>query len=459
MLFRRCWPLRSWTSAAERRATIAAPGDGFERSLAPICSVFQAFLTDGDAARLLRVSRGACALLRHFTFRAHAFQPSTSLQLRRCLALYDRLGLCITRLCLPCDFNEPLLDGSTGRPLLPASLVALALGQAEPDDWATSMMADMSRLLSLDSEDEGGRQQQQPADAEGEYEGLLRRVDARTSWRLRPYCAVYSDYSLAIPPGALPAGLRCLQLNDWHEPALQEGSIPASVTVLQAGRRYTQRLSLLGPSITTLLLDDIGSRALSPGELSPSLRWLHVGHCSPALQVGSLPPRLKGLDLRLPKHHAPIRAGVIPRSVTHLRFDGFQQPLQQGLLPDGLQHLHLGSTFDYPIPPHALPTSLRELILSDGYRQPLLPGSLPDGLQLLQLPRRWYRPAIAPGVIPPSVRLILFPTLYSTRLLVGGVPSTVRWVRFPRYYEWVVAERLSPHTEVVWSGPVRERAR
>ena len=408
--------------------------------------VLQSFLTDGDAARALPVSRGfTIALLRRFTFHSHVFRPPSTPHLHSCLALYSKFDLRITRLSLPKDFNSALLEEGTGRPLLPASLIALAMGAGDPSRSADSMFNDLSNLLST------GEMRQHPAEAKGEYYALARRVDAGSSWRLRPYREVYSTFRGAIPPGALPLGLRFLQLNDWHEPQLMEGSIPPTVTFIQLGRHFTQPLSLLPPSLTHLLLKPPISRPIAAGEWPTSLRWLYLGQgFQQPLEAGSLPQQLLGLDMGQALIHVPIVPGLIPNSVTHLRLtQTFDQPLQ-GLLPDGLQHLHLGYNHKQPITPHLLPSSLVELVLSHCYQLPLVPGSLPDGLQLLQLPEDSWEHPLQPGVIPPSVVLVLFPKRYATQLVVGAIPPSVRFVRLPRSY-WDKVEGLIPHsTHVEW---------
>jgi hypothetical protein len=418
-------------------------------SLSPVSTVVHAFLTDADGARGMQVSRAfTAALLCGFTFNAHVFRPASTPQLKNCLALYSRYGLRITRLCLPKDFNEPLLEEGTGRPLLPESLIALTMGAGDASLAADSMFNDLHNLLTT------GEIRQHSATTDGEYSALLRRVDPASSWQLRPYSAVYSRFRGGIPPGALPQRLRCLQFNDWYEPVLQQGSIPPSVTFLQLGRDYTQPLSLLGASLTTLLLKPNISGPFTAGDLPSSLRWLYLGqNFHQPLDVGALPPQLQGLDMGQPLSLPLLSPGAIPNSVTHLRFcKTFNQPLD-GLLPDNLQHLNLGWNYNHPITQNLLPSSLRELTMSFCYQRPLMPGSLPDGLQLLQLPDQMYAQPIRPGVIPPSVVLVVFPKEYSEELLMGAVPPSARWVRLPRSYEGKVEGRLSPGTEVVWFDP------
>ena len=49
--------------------------------------------------------------------------------LRRTAALFDSFHIRILCDCLAADWNEPFVDNDTGRSLLPASLLALSIGQ------------------------------------------------------------------------------------------------------------------------------------------------------------------------------------------------------------------------------------------------------------------------------------------------------------------------------------------
>ena len=105
-------------------------------ALAPIRALFQLFLTDEEAGRLMRVGRSfVSAVLLGFRIRGHVFCAESPDHLRR-LAVYERYGLLISCMQLAALFRDPLVDES-GRSLLPSSLIALALGYQEP--WSRDM--------------------------------------------------------------------------------------------------------------------------------------------------------------------------------------------------------------------------------------------------------------------------------------------------------------------------------
>lgn len=61
-------------------------------------------------------------------------RPATSVEMYRTLAFYAKHGILVTRLSLPFEFNEPLLD-EHGKSILPSSLIALALGPVREEKY------------------------------------------------------------------------------------------------------------------------------------------------------------------------------------------------------------------------------------------------------------------------------------------------------------------------------------
>ena len=55
-------------------------------------------------------------------------------EVRCSLAFYASCGVRITRMCLPEAWNEALVDSESGLSVLPASLLALSLGQIDTDE-------------------------------------------------------------------------------------------------------------------------------------------------------------------------------------------------------------------------------------------------------------------------------------------------------------------------------------
>ena len=277
--------------------------------LGPVHRCLHPFLDDGDAARVLRVSRSvAMALLSGYAFASHVFHPSSAAHVQQTTALYERYGLRVTRMSLPYDFQEPLQEerksnddgmGASAparRSILPSSLVALVMGEVDPSRSANSLFPNIPALTSIGEL----RVDTAPlADGDDEYQRLLHRVDHRTSWRLEPYASACGEFQRCIPPGALPQGLRFLQLpHDFSEP-LERGSIPSSVTFLQFGYHWKRRIGrgVLPSSLTHLLLGYGATEPFRPGELPSSLLQLHLGGYNVELEEGTLPSSLRCLDM------------------------------------------------------------------------------------------------------------------------------------------------------------------
>ena len=426
--------------------------------LQPVRGCLHPFLSAADAARLMQASRfTAVTLLSGYAFvdRVFAYEHDTVDDVKRSLAFYARYHIRILRMCLPADWDEPLIDQETGQSLLPASLVALTIGQSRGLSVAHAAFDDSG------SEQEGENgEKEEHTDEEADFYRRVRPVDTDghdegTAWDVLQFGACDGRFNLPIPPGALPSGLRFLQFGTHFNQKLQVGSIPDSVQVLQFGECFNQavRIAHLPASLTHLVLGHF-SYPLRPGMLPAGLRRLHSGIGQMVLP-GALPAQLQHLSLGV-MFDQSLDNTLIPLSVTHLRFGvRFNQPLQLGSIPHALVHLNLGFYFDHPLLPGVLPTSLRELVLSVSFNQPLQPGSLPDGLNVLAFSVSYnnqskFQQQLQPGVIPTSVTVVSMGKQYGAALVAGGVPSSVRWLRLPASFAGEdLSGVLSPSTRVV----------
>ena len=425
--------------------------------LQPVRFCLHTFLSADDAARLMRASRSITAsLLSGYAFVDHAFtfHACSVTDVKRSIAFYARYHMRIVRMCLPAKWNEPLVDDATGRAVLPASLVALALGGTSPYERYRS-------LANAPIDESGGNDE-----SEQRYEESYRRVRPHGApmfraepWQVLEYAVCMGAFNQPIPPGALPHGLRWLQLGDSFNQPLQVGSIPETVETLQFGMHFDQLLHVgqLPASLTHLVFGRDYDQPLQLDVLPAGLKRLHLGASYRApLQPGTLPPQLQQLSCgyRYTRRRTPrLVPGDIPPSVTHLRLsDDFGQPLQEGIIPHGVAHLNLGYGFNQPLPPGMLPTSLRELVLSPQFDQALHPGSLPDGLEVLAFRKRGkFQQTLQPDVIPASVVAISMSKDYNAEVVTGGIPATVQWLRLSnRYDEKSLRAMLSPATHVVW---------
>lgn len=278
----------------------------------PVRHSFQAFLSDAEAARLMRVGRTATvSLLSGYIFSQHVFRPESASRLSRMTALYAQWDMRITRMCLPLHWDGPLTDENSGVSLLPGTLDALALGWVPESDQSTSMFA---QLASLASTGDVTADETDARDSENCH-ALLRRVQPKSSWRLTPYSNAHGGYhAQPIPAGAIPHGVRFLQLSYHYNQPLLPGVIPATVRFLQCGHGFSQTLGegSLPVGLTDLILGDSFTAQLLPGALPSSLRRLRLGALNQPFHC--LPPHLQRLDmgLRYNQPLPPLRAACLP---------------------------------------------------------------------------------------------------------------------------------------------------
>lgn len=425
------------------------PGRCLLPLLQPVRHCLHAFLSAAAAAQLMRASRSiAASLLADYAVVDHRFTCLTIADVKRKTAFYGRYRMRIARLCLPLDWREPLIDSTTGLSCLPPSLTALSLGPVT-----------LYRLRGWVAEallDEGS----EASECEIELCRYIRAIELQrgidAAWGPGHQCgAACGHFNQPIPPGALPSGLRIVQLGGHFNQPLHPRSIPDGVEVLQLSTNYTRRLEVghLPASITQLMLGRNFNHPLPPGALPAGLKQLQLCfNYNQPIAPGVLPAQLQKLSLGH-DYNQPLLPGLIPASVTHLCLSYcYNQPLQSGSIPHGAVCLQLGVSFNQPLPPGVLPTSLRVLLLHHCYSQPLLPGSLPEGLDIFAFSRKsGYQQALQPGVIPASVSVVSLGKAYKQELLAGAIPATVRWLRLPRSHaERDLSGVLSPSTTIVW---------
>ncbi|KAN0032612.1 hypothetical protein ACTFIV_006519 [Dictyostelium citrinum] len=80
-----------------------------------------------------------------------------------------------------------------------------------------------------------------------------------------------------------------------------------------------------------------------------------------------------------------IEGSAIPANVKHcLLLDGFNQPLEPGLLAPSITHLHIGK-IKTPLLVGSIPNGVTDLFLHDGFSQPVNQGIIPPSVQNLYL--------------------------------------------------------------------------
>ena len=440
-------------------------------ALRPVLSLFHPFLTDADAARLLRTSHtAALALLPGYTFTRHIFQPADLASLRRLRDLSLTYSLRVTQLALPEQMKELVFDPTSPGPSpIPPFVTALTFApfsRGRSSQLAEPSWADFSAAAS-----------------DWQNTNPWSLPDFR-SWsqvrgpQWRPRCQLLppSDFLLllpsffsyvdapdwgincSLPPGLLPEGLKALRVNDAFNMPLLPGSLPSTLTFLHLGLRYNQRLQpgVLPDQLVHLTVGSKYVHPLHPGVLPASLErlalWNSLRH---PLEVGELPLHLKVLDINGFFDHQ-LLPGVLPLSLLFLGLYDFHQPFLPNVLPPSLVELRLGQRYNHTFAPGVLPSSLRALSLGGGYGESLQPGSLPEGLLFLRFAQRGNRqlPRLQVGSLPSTLLSLDLNDHYMEQLPSGVLPSSLRWIRLGKcwYRDGGVEVVLPPHAEVEWYG-------
>ena len=442
-------------------------------ALHPLLTLFQPFLDDDDAARLLRTSRtAALALLPGYTFTSHIFQPTSlaSLLFLRRLCLTYRLR--ITQLDLPASLRTLTFNAASPRfSPIPASVTALSLCY-HPVDSSPRWAAFSAAAADWPDREPWRLPDPHPSPlwfgAQGKgWQLTLASTSEQFDYLDCPipcFADPIGDLDCPLPPGLLHEGLRLLRFNSGYNHPLQPGSLPSSLTFLQLGAMFDQPLApgILPASLRCLsMVAGHYHHRLVQGSLPASLERLSLWHWSQPLEVEVLPPRLKTLHLHGFNH--PLERHVLPLSLLFLSLDSFSKDIRPGHLPPSLVELRLGwrpspvehrpGRFHRPLHAGALPASLRRLTMSNGLHQRLQLRSLPEGLLFFRFNCQWpaSQPPLQPGVLPSTLLGIDFANFYHHPLPAGVVPSAVQWIRLSsRYRDERIEAVLSPYTEVRW---------
>ena len=309
-----------------------------------------------------------------------------------------------------------------------------------------------------------------------------------------------SFWNDALEPGWLPASLRELRLGYMYNRNFLPGSLPQALRKLTTGHCFSSTLEYLPASLEILELGSMYDQPVNFG-LPRGLRRLVFGPAFsfsltnpdlPHLEdlvlgyqwrhpVSSewLPSSLRSLTLKALDYfsednvclentnieHLVIRhliadrlvTSTLPRGLISLVIqkakgpvDGLPETLQDfslgqnegtfpclppGLkrlklscydgplhLPPALEHLCLGVTFNSPLPP--LPMGLRELFFVTSFNQPIAPGVLPPSLRVLVLSSRYNRKLS--GVLPQGLRKLVLGPAFGAVFVDNDLPSSLR---------------------------------
>jgi hypothetical protein len=208
------------------------------------------------------------------------------------------------------------------------------------------------------------------------------------------------NFTDIIQPGALPPGLKSLELDSQYNRPIVPGGLPDGLETLKLGMAFNQ--------------------PIVPGTLPTGLKSLT---CGPImyypLVAGSLPANLQRLHMSWSRRS--IEPGILPSGLKHLHVgDSSRIAIKAGILPTGLETLEFGHN-GAPFEVGALPPNLRELHLGNDYQAPIVAGSLPPQLETLGFGR--FSHAIAPGALPPSLKTLHIQEKYNHVFGVGEVPA------------------------------------
>ena len=211
---------------------------------------------------------------------------------------------------------------------------------------------------------------------------------------------------------ALPDGLKNLYMGEDFDLSLSESLLPAGLEELSLGIEFDFTASCVRwPSQLKRLY--VGSQSLFdpyfisvtlPMELPPQLELLRFWeYFNLPLTVFAWPPTLKVLDLGDEFDHPIGEAGNVP------------------LLPDGLEELRVGTSFNHGIENVRLPIGLKRLIIDKGnwrLNQGLAGVMWPPGLEELNLGNMFNQP-LQDTTFPETLRKLSLGDRYSHSL--GGV--------------------------------------
>ena len=254
-----------------------------------------------------------------------------------------------------------------------------------------------------------------------------------------------SGFTDPIRRGCLPASLTMLIIEGRdYNCSISDGALPNSITDLTlAAPMKTISCNTLPASLTSLRIGVSFRQELTRGFLPNSLTRLQIYNDNEGaprrLQSGVLPNSLRYL-IGFP--NCPVADVICSLAITHLRFDSsFNQPLLPGMLSSSLRELEMGYNFNKPLvenvlPPalilklsfnfnqpisaEVLPESLTELTFSGRFNQSLLAGVLPSSLRILRFGGEYFNQPIADDVLPATLQRLVLLHQYNHPLPVGS---------------------------------------
>ncbi|EAL65088.1 hypothetical protein DDB_G0284637 [Dictyostelium discoideum AX4] len=277
----------------------------------------------------------------------------------------------------------------------------------------------------------------------------------------------------SIPENFIPSSVKDLTIKkpgyyNNTDPKERLGNIiPPTVTKLNL-REYNNPLNpgdivktLKSLTISMYILDEL-KKSLWPDELEldefiissyrkikndcyfpKNYKSLEVSGYAPHIfNINLLSLSLVKLKIELPKLSSMNLSTL--KNLKYLSVQDFNGDIKKGFLPVGLETLCIKNNFKFQI--GSLPKSLKKLNISS-YNNKIELGVLPEGLETLYISGETEE-AFEVGVFPSSITYLDFGAYSKSmkKLKVGVLPLSLKMFLFPDVYSFEIDEGLLPHS-------------
>ena len=247
--------------------------------------------------------------------------------------------------------------------------------------------------------------------------------------KARQSFAFYARYHMRILRLCLP--------KTWNAPLVDRKSgrslLPASLLSLTLGSDPLRQSIAYCPLDRDelqgeKLCDEEGRVVYGEREVNDLIRrWEEAGTCDTW--------DLRPYGGRAGIFNLPIPPGALPHSLRFLQLGRrFDQPLQVGSIPDSVEVLQLGAEFNQRLEAGHLPVSLTQLMCDGCYNQTLRPGVLPAGLRRLRLGHS-YDQRLTPGALPSQLQQLSLGLRFNQPLSPGAIPPLVTHLRLSYMFD------------------------
>ncbi len=215
------------------------------------------------------------------------------------------------------------------------------------------------------------------------------------------YLLLRGNLNMELEEGYFPEGLEYLKFNYSYNSKLVKNIFPNTLIYLNLGDEFNQIIEpgTLPDSLAWLCFENKYNQTLIPGSLPRNLKKLNFGEqYNQIIERNVLPEGLIHLDLGA-SFNQIIDIGVLPSTLKILKFSYFfNKKIEKRVLPDNLLVLWFSSGFNKPLERDVLPRKLKVLYFSNfsQYNHPLTEGILPDGLEYLELGTYFFADEVLP---------------------------------------------------------------